>query len=197
MTRKTFVWSTVAVIAVYAFAITVGVILRVQFPGEHNSVYDTYKDMIPLIIALPAAYLAYVIQSRASYLTALRAAWGKIADAVAAAIVYTELPSPNREEHIETLRKLSAVIEEVRGLYKNVRAKGAPDGWYPFEPIKQIYLEIKKLGSGSPSAEDFSAAATNVYQFWKACRAPFLAELDIDKPTYHHALYASTGSQRP
>jgi len=198
MTRVRLFWATAVVIVLYGLVIVLGVILRIKFPGP-GPVYETYKDLIPLAIALPAAYLAYALQNRGAYLTGLRAVWSKMADALGAAITYTELPSPTREEYVEILRKLSAVIEEVRGVYKNVPAKGAPDGWYPFEPVKQIYKEIKALGYGEQVSAAQQVTTQNIiYEMWKGCRAPFLSELNIEKPTYHHAQYASapTSNQR-
>ena len=191
MTRKRLMCATGFVIGLYGLAIVIGIAIRVRFPGEHNQVYDTYKDFIPLFIALPAAYFAYAIQSRSAYLTALRAAWSKLADAVGGAITYTEVPGPTRQEHLEILRKLSAVIEELRGLYRNLPAEGAPDGWYPFEPIKQIYDQLKQLGYGDDATIELQKATRdNIYQMWKGCRAQFLSELNIDVPTYHHAEFA-------
>ena len=192
MTRKRVVWATAAVISLYALVIVLGVVLRMRFPDNDSQVYGTYKDLIPLAIALPAAYLAYVFQSRSAYLTGLRAVWSRLADAVGTAIAYTELPSPTREAHAETLRKLSTVIEEVRGMYKNVPARGAPDGWYPFEPVKQIYDEMKALGYDERASDERRASTrAAIYDMWKGCRASFLAELNVAVPTYHHTQYAS------
>ncbi len=192
MTRKRLLRVTAGVIALYLLAIVLGVAIRIWFPGEHSPVYGTYKDLIPLFIALPAAYFAFAIQSRSAYLSSLRAVWSKLAEAIGSAIIYTELPSPTREEHVETLRKLSAVIEEVRGIYKNIPAKGAPDGWYPFEPVKQIYNELKQLGYGDQaSTERQKATRDRIYKMWRKCRVHFLSELNIDVPTYHHANYAA------
>jgi hypothetical protein len=92
------------------------------------------------------------------------------------------------------LVKLSAAIEEVRGVFKNVPAQGAPDGWYPFEPVKQIYEEVRQLGHGAAAtAARRAAARAQIYDMWKRSRAQLLTEFDRDTPTHHHATYAPGG----
>ena len=88
--------------------------LRVAFPARDSLVYQTYRDLIPLIIALPAAFFAQAYQRRASYVQGLRAVWSQMAAAAGAAITYTDLPSPSKERFAEVLRRLSTAIEEVR-----------------------------------------------------------------------------------
>ena len=79
-------------------------------------------------------------------------------------------------------------------MFRNVPAAGSPDGWYPFEPVKQIYQEIRDLGSGAQAtAEARAAARDRIYRMWKANRVQLLAEFDREQPTHHHAQYASEG----
>jgi hypothetical protein len=74
------------------------VIVRIQFPdrpdGRANPVYATYKDLLPLLIAIPAAWLGYCFQRRTSYLAALRTLWENLIPAVQQAIHYTHLAQP-------------------------------------------------------------------------------------------------------
>ena len=149
MTRRRLSGITRSVVGIYALAIVVGVVLRVAFPGPASPVYQTYRDLIPLIIALPAAFLAQAFQRRASYMQGLRSVWGNMVNAVAAALTYAETPAPSKEQHVDVLRRLSAVIEELRGFDANVPSGVAPGGWYPFEPVKQIHGVIIVRASGS------------------------------------------------
>src|SRR4029079_5856379 len=118
-------------------ALIAGIAIRFKFPpdkGKESIEYAAFKDLIPLVIAIPAAYLAFCFQRRNSYLQALRSLWSNMVGAVQAARTYTYTPEPSRELYSETLGKLGMVIEEVRGVFKNIPAKGSPVGWYPFEP---------------------------------------------------------------
>jgi hypothetical protein len=191
MTRNRLSRITKAVAGIYAGAILLGVLLRLAFPAPTGLIYQTYRDLIPLIIALPAAFLAQAFQRRSSYVQGLRAVWSNLVNAVAAALTFTQLPSPSQEQYADVLRRLSAAIEEVRGFYANVPAATPSSGWYPFEPVKQIYEVIRELGFGdAATSEQRDEAQELIYAMWKRARERFLAELEVEIPTHHHAAYA-------
>jgi hypothetical protein len=193
MTRMRLSGVTRTVAAVYAAAIALGVLLRAADRTPGHAVYQTYKDLLPLVIALPAAFLAQAFQRRASYVQGLRSLWGNMVNAAAAALTYTETPQPSKEQWVDVLRRLSAAIEEVRGFYANVPSGAAPGGWYPFEPVKQIHGEIRALGFGDAATEARRAdAQETIYAMWQRARARFVAELEVEPPTHHHAAYAPT-----
>ena len=184
----------ISVMTIYVSAVGLGVLLWDPVNTPQTSSYQLYKDLMPLIIAIPAAYLAFAFQRRSSSLQALRSVWHHAVAGISAALRYTDTPMPTQEQHLEMLEKLSATIEEVRGVYKNVPAKGAPEGWYPFEPIKQIYQELRDLGfGGDATPAKRTVAREHIYAMWKPSRARLLAEFDRDRPTYHHAEYAAIG----
>ena len=191
MTLRHLRWTMLSVVVAYALAIALGVWLRRPFLRPPSGAYTTYKDLLPLVIAIPAAYLAFAFQRRSSYLQALRGLWTHMVGAVSAALAYTDTPWPSRDQQQQVLHALSVAIEEVRGVFKNVRAEGAPDGWYPFEPVKQIYAEIRDLGhGGAATAERRAAARARISDMWKRSRTRLLSEFDRDEPTRHHAGYA-------
>lgn len=190
MTRRRLARVTRTVAAIYAGAILLGVVLRVASPGANAIVYQTYRDLIPLIIALPAAFLAQAFQRRAAYVQGLRSVWADMVGAVAAALTYTELPSPTKEQYADVLRRLSVAIEVVRGFYANVPSGVSSTGWYPFEPVKQIHARIRELGFGDDAtAERRADAHEEVFALWKRARERFVAELEVEVPTHHHAAY--------
>lgn len=193
MTRTHLRWVLASVIALYAPAIGVGTILRVPLDENPRGAYTLYKDLLPLIIAIPAAYLAFAFQRRNSYLQALRGLWRELVAGVSSALAYADTTSPTEDEYLATLTKLSAAIEEVRGVFKNVPARGVRGGWYPFEPVKQIYRAIHDLGFGaSATPERRAAVRESIFDMWKRSREQLLVEFDRDEPTHHHAGYAPT-----
>lgn len=186
MTRRRLRRIIVAVITLYASALVSGLTLRLVYPAPDSIVYATYKDMMPFMIAIPAAYLAYCFQQRTHYLLSLRALWSRLVAAVSAAVVYTHVPEPTQDLYTATLKELGVAIEEVRGVFRNVSRKGYPDGWYPFEPVKQIYKEIRDLGFGDAvTADEQYRARKRIAALWKHNRSRFLAEFDRDTPTFH------------
>jgi hypothetical protein len=120
MTQRSLFRRTLGVIAVYAVAIGLGIYLRVIYPGPASLAYETYKDLIPLIIAMPAAYLAFAFQRRTSYVQALRALWSTMVTAVQGARTYVRTDTPTRELYDQTLAGLSIAIEEARAVFKLV-----------------------------------------------------------------------------
>ena len=197
MTRRHLTYVLRSVAIVYFAAILAGIAIRLFFPKPDNIVYETYKDLLPLIIALPATYLAAGFQRRNSYMQALRGVWSHLVEGIAGAMTYTELESPTEEHYAATLRRLSAGIEEVRGVFKNIPVEGKPDGYFPFEPVRQIYFEIQDLGfGGKASRQERLAARERIYKMWKANRAQLLAEFERDKPTHHHADYVFPPRQK-
>ncbi len=194
MTRRRLARVTRTVAAIYAGAILLGVVLRVASPGAGAPVYQTYRDLIPLIIALPAAFLAQAFQRRAAYVQGLRAVWADLVGAVAAALTYTELPAPSKEQYADVLRRLSVAIEAVRGFYANLPSGLSSTGWYPFEPVKQIHARVRELGFGDEAtAERRADAHEEIFALWKRVRERFLPELEVEVPTYHHAAHAPAG----
>lgn len=191
MTRMHLRLVILAVVAIYIAAIGVGIYLRVPYSAGASNLYQLYKDIIPLVIAIPAAYLAFAFQRRSSYLQALRTLWSHMVEAISAAFIYIETADPTEQQYLATLQKLSATIEEVRGVFKNIPTSASADGWYPFEPVKQIYKQIKDLGFGDMAkGKDRKKIGSIVSNMWRENRSRLLAEFDRDKPTHHHAEYA-------
>jgi hypothetical protein len=187
MTRRHLRWLLFAVLTAFGVTFAIAVYLRAPFAEAESSYYRTFKDVMPTMIAVPAAYLAFAFQRRNSYLQALRTLWSHMVHAVAAAMAYTDLDAPTKAEYQAVLMKLGVAIEEVRAVFKNVPKAGDADGLYPFEPVKRIYQEIRALGHGDgSSAADRLAARSRIYNMWKDSRSRLLAEFDRDTPTHHH-----------
>ncbi len=92
---------------------------------------------------------------------------------------------------IETLEGLSVVIDQCRGVFRNIPTQAGHGGWFPFEPIRQIYWEIRNLGYGEQVTEEMRQRARDqIENMWKRSREELLAEFDRDVPTSHHAGYA-------
>jgi hypothetical protein len=172
------------VVAVYAGAIVLGVLLRLAAPATTNVAYQTYKDLMPLVIALPAAFLAQAFQRRSSYVQGLRSVWSNMVKGFASALTYTELPDPSKESYADVLRMLTASIEEVRGFYANIPSGSSSTGAYPFDGLMKIRSVILDLGFGdSATRERRDEAHEEIFTLWKRLRTQFLDELEVEVPT--------------
>jgi hypothetical protein len=171
------------VIGIYALALGVGLTLRIVGPPTPTPYYETFKDLIPLILAIPAAYLGYCFQQRGSYLQSLRSLWSGLVIAVNNAIQYTYLESPTQGQFGKVLTDLSIVTDELRGVYKNIGESSNSVGLYPYEPIKDIHKAIRDLGFGCLSENARITARWKVVGHWKSIRTNFLDEFDRAVPT--------------
>jgi hypothetical protein len=177
---------TSLVMAIYGSAIFVGFFLSIY----RHDLYGVFKDLSVLIIAIPAAYLAYSFQKRTEYRKTLRDLWLHMVEGVQMSIGYTHTQNPPPELYTQILTKLSIVIDEVRGVFKNVDEKGGAGGIYPFEPLKEIHREIKKLSPERVTTSDQQKEVRNrVIEEWKELRSKFLLEFDRDFPTYTKSPY--------
>jgi len=193
MRRRRLLIITSWVMAIYGIAILIGFVLSKELPD----LYGVYKDLAILIVALPAAYLAFCFQRRTEYMQALRNLWIHMIDAVQEGFRYTHTANPSRELYTETLVKLSAVIEEERGVFKNVDERKGRGGLYPFEPLKEIYEEIYKLGFGEKATDQLrKEVREKINKHWKDLRSRFLLEFDRDFPTYPKSKYLVEAENR-
>ena len=174
--KKNVLW----IMAVYAAALTSGIFVEVR--GLPDGVL-AFKDLIPLIIAIPAAWLGYCFQKRQAYLRDLRELWSKLVASVQDAIQYTYLPSPEQADFGRVLRALSIAIEELRGVFSNIGEAAAVAGVYPFDNIKLIYIKISNLGFGERfNPSEASRARCEIVDLWKELRRHYLNELERGLP---------------
>jgi hypothetical protein len=188
MTRRQLSRSFRFAIATYGAMFLVGFALRFVDSTPPYLVYATYKDMLPLMVASLASWLGFCLQRRMSYVQQLRILWSKVVDAVQVAQQYTQIPEPSRQEYAIMLLKLSSIIDEVRGVFRNVGESSNKIGQYPFEPIKQMYEIAHKLGYGKLEAATREAARSELFELWRRVRPVLLSEFDRQEPTVALAL---------
>ena len=190
MTKSRLQQIIITVISLYLVALILGLTLRIVGPPEPTPYYSTFKDLVPLIFAIPAAYLGYAFQQRNSYLGSLRALWSKLVSAVNNAIQYTYSNEPSQENFDKVITDLSIVVDEVRGVYKNIGEGPKTSGFYPYEPIKDIYDAVFELGFGKLDEVRKTSTRRKVVGHWKSIRENFLAEFDRAEPTKVVSPYA-------
>ena len=181
-----------------------GILLRWRFPGP-DSWYGAFKDMIPIIVAVPAAWLGFSFQRRHSYLQQLRILWSTLVRAIASARMYSTSSEPKGDEWQGALCHLSIAIDEVRGVFCNSGESPTNVGLYPFESLKEIY---ELLEGHSPEAARIIDLPGEIEQKWKRLRSFILHEFDRECPEHldspyvevsasNKALNATVGHGRP
>lgn len=189
MTRKQLRKTIYAVISLYSLVLISGVLIYYNDSSLKRIHYQIFKDLIPFSIAIPAAYLGFCFQRRSSFLQALRQLWTNLIVSVNSSIQYTHLTESTNQQYSETLVLLSRSIDEVRGVYKNLKEKEDGTGLYPFECLKEIHDLISELGYGQIDSAKAIRTRKNINLCWKDLRKSFLSEFDRSEPTVFHSPY--------
>jgi len=184
MTKRSLKRWFAGVGALYAIAVIVGMMLR-GLPEAWP--YEMFKDMILLIIAIPAVVLGYCLQRRLSYLQQLRLLWSTLVDAIQECMIYTRRAKPSEDQYLNVLRKLSVAIDEIRGVFDNLKGASGVRSLYPFEPIKDIYQLAEGLGYEPGTESKRAEVRKKVFNLWRETRDELLREFDRELPTFSHS----------
>lgn len=191
MTKRNLARCFSIAVAIYAVATVAGITIRIFDRTDGTVIYSTFKDMIPFVIAIPAAWLGYCLQRRSSYLQQLRTLWSRLVEAIQRGTHYTYLDNPTKEQHAEVLRSISVSIDEVRGVFTNLNENDTNIGLYPFEPIKDIYGLIQDLGYAHDTPKGKrDKIREKIFALWQEARRELLKEFDREVPTFSHSHWA-------
>jgi len=185
MTKKSMLRWVAVYVAWLSFVVVIAFPIYLYGAACEAWYYKLYKDLIPVFVSFPLAWLGFCLQRRMSYLQQLRVLWSKLIDAVQKSIQYTYKKKPTQDEYGAVLTSISSAIEEVRGVFSNINESDKNIGLYPFEPIKRIYDTISDLGYGEDY--EFSAARDArklIMGLWKIARTEILKEFDREVPTW-------------
>lgn len=197
MTKKSIKRVFLTAIVVFVALLITGVVISIFDATDDRVVFTTYKDLMPLFLGIAAVWLGYCAQRRSAYQQQLRALWTSLVEAVHLAVQYTHLKQPTEEQFRSVLTRLSVAIDEVRGVFCNLNESAEDIGFYPFEPIKDIYGLITDLGY----AKTFKAASVKdcrekIFILWKEVRKEILKEFDREEPTFSHSHWADLEKAR-
>ena len=140
-------------------------------------------SLIPLVVSVPAAYLANCFQRRALFVSSLRALWSEVVEAKGLLMRYCS--SAGQTDYYEAWTASSNVVDKVRVLYRNVGETAQHVGFRPFEPLMDMSREFKRLDLSFGPPISFARAQTNIADSWEAFRDVFLEEFDRPEPASH------------
>ncbi len=194
MTRRSLtIW--IGAVLIYLFGLIVLALwLSGGNPDSHS--YRLLKELIPLLLALPTAWLASVLQRRSSFLTTLQALYRDAVNSIQSAIQYTHKTEPSRADFAELQKQLSTTIELFRRSFRNLGEGKDGIGLFPFEALKTIKQWIDYASFENNSTEEKRAAARRaIVGLWQnRIRKPLLNELDRETPGTFDSPYWQTGN---
>lgn len=147
-----------------------------------NNLFQTFRDFILLLIAIPAALLTDFFQKRNNFEDALRTLWSNILNSVNEARQYTYRQTTNEDEYRRILVVLGKSIDEMRSVYRNLGESKTNTGYYPFESLKIIYQIFFDLGFGNQDARKSAQTREQMDHCWKNFKEAFLWEFDRPEP---------------
>ena len=156
---------------------------KIYDPSEDAPLYGTFKDLVPLIIAIPAAWLGYCFQRRQSYLKDVRELWSKIVIAVQDSIQYTHLSSAEQLVYGKCAKRLERGDRRVTSSFCEYRRGEEQVGLFPFESLKCIHKRISELGYNQISSDAASSTRYEIVESYKKLRRHFLTELERGIPS--------------
>ena len=109
------------VIVTFSFALVVGYSVFAYFAYDENSnKAKFFKDFIPLVAMLVAAFLTAAFQRRISFLQALRDLWKQMIPALQMLLTEAEKPVSTQVNYLAGLAAWCGTIDAVRGVFRNV-----------------------------------------------------------------------------
>ena len=172
------VWITVGLLAIYAMAYVWATTLKSNLLAT-TWLATTMKELIPIVIGIAGALLAYAFNQRISFVSDLRSFWPKLVDAVQGLIQYTHLPAPTMTDFAKAQQALSTAIDEMRVYFGNVGQDADNVGSFPFEDLHQLPQIVGRLKPTKPIAKHVrDAARDEVVGKWKRIRKAMLPQID-------------------
>lgn len=151
-----------------------------------------FLALSPLVVSVPAAYLAHCFQQRALFVNSLRKLWSDAVKAKGLLVRYCL--SAGQTDYYEAWTGLSNVVDEVRAVYRNIDETDQQVGTRSFEPLMDMLREFEQLEPSAKAPPPFAQVQTNVDASWKAFQDAFLEEFDRPKPS---SFITEKGVQRP
>ena len=183
------IWRWALVLFAFSFAY---IVIYQRFPDQPG--VRAVGDLIPLILAVPAVFLAHAFARRNSYLQALRDFWSRLVPTAQTVIQYTHLPDPQPADYASVQKTLSTAIDELRSVFDNVPLRNHPRGLYPYENLKDIKRVVDWLGVGKKrNDEEIHLARKCIIRLWQEMYHAMLSEFDRDVPESPVSRYLANG----
>ncbi|MBL7915070.1 MAG: hypothetical protein JNL49_08490 [Bacteroidia bacterium] len=184
MTR--IVLNRILLFVILFYIIVVLLAFHLNLNVSNQKYYTTLKELLPIIFAIPAAYIVFCFQRRNEYLKALRSVYSLLVEVYTDFMDYSYCQEKNDERYFKLKSCISKAIEEIRSVYENIdEIFDEDEGLYPFEPLKEIYhIDLEKLHNGDFTFETNKQIRTTHYKKWKEIRINFIVELERTQTSF-------------
>lgn len=141
--------------------------------------FELFKELSPVVVLLPAAWIGYSFQRRISFVNDLRVFWPGLVEAVQRSIEYLRRSEGDQAEFERTLTALRSRIDDARALFRRRNPSETATGKYPYEGITQIHDLFQGLGFHEQMPEEETKRVRGeIVDAWQKVRGQILREFD-------------------
>ena len=180
-----FLCVILAVSLLAKFADHIPVLKLLGLEGALKDIYEFLRDMSLLIATGGVAYVSNVYQKRSSFVASLETEWRALVATKNALYAFCEKPYPTPDDYIDAFCRLSASIDNMRIVYRNVGETDELIGLYPYAPLHDMRRALMTLDprKSKDIAPDYRKLVRDaILQSFYALRETFLEELDLEQP---------------
>ncbi len=161
-----------------------------------SDVYAYMRDMALVFVTMFAAYLANVFQKRTKFVASLEEEWRAMVKTKTRLMRFCETADTTIDDYLHAYGRISATLDNMRIVYRNVGETRELIGLYPYSPLHDMRRALETLDprrpAGPPSADQRQVVCAAIQQSFTALRETFLEELDLEEPT-HGQLVSGAG----
>ena len=181
------------VICGLVLAISLAARLAAAIPGLENTlvvklappVYDYMRDMALVFVTMVAAYLANVFQKRTKFVASLEEEWRAMVKTKAALVQFCERENVTFDDYLDAYGRMSATLDNMRIVYRNVGETDQLIGLYPYSPLHDMRraletLDPRKQADAPISSNQRRVVCAAIQQSFTALRETFHEELDLE-----------------
>ncbi|MGI9479277.1 MAG: hypothetical protein ACR2PI_21420 [Hyphomicrobiaceae bacterium] len=150
-------------------------------------VYAYMRDMALVFVTMVAAYLANVFQMRTKFVASLEEEWRAMVKTKAKLVEFSERNDTTLNDYLHAYGRISATLDNMRIVYRNVGETDKLIGLYPYSPLHDMRRALETLDPRqgvNPSVEQRRVVSAAIQQSFTALRETFLEELDLEEPTH-------------
>ena len=170
------------------------------FEAVLKDVYEYIKDMSLLIATGGVAYISQVYQKRSSFVESLEAQWREIVDTKSALYAFCERQDTTNDDYIQAFCRISATLDTMRIVYRNLGETDELIGLYPYTPLHEMRRALQTLNplkNGDIGPERRKLVRDAILQSFYALRENFLEELDLEAPDNPLLIHSGRRLKRP
>lgn len=180
-----FLGTILAISLLAKFADHIPLLKAIGLEGALKDIYEFLRDMSLLIATGGVAYVSNVYQKRSSFVESLDKEWRALVETKNVLYAFCEKSYPTADDYIAAFCRLSASIDNMRIVYRNVGETDDLVGLYPYAPLHDMRralmtLDPRKTRDISPESRKLVRDA--ILQSFYALRETFLEELDLEQP---------------